>query len=257
MREREIVVRIRLPRLPRKRWLYTGAAAVLLVAGVAYAAVTWPAAYSSGQLLSASDISDRFNDLDSRGWQGSGTTRYFNGSVGIGYATPSQLIDARTSLTAGINLKSTGTGSAYLTLDRSTASTSFSSQVSFVSGGNPEWNIGTAEGAGAGASDFGIYNYHVGSNAFAILNSNNSVGIGTTAPIAQLEVVGHVRTSAGSVARYGAEFWEINAVAPTSCNTQCGNGICIGVYVDQDTPVVKGACSDTTPNRNCICIGRP
>lgn len=70
MREREIVIRIKLPESPRKRWLLGGIVAILGLSAVAYAAFPTPPypvpAFSSGSPLSSSMASGYINGLDSR-----------------------------------------------------------------------------------------------------------------------------------------------------------------------------------------------
>jgi hypothetical protein len=64
MREREIIIRFRLPRSPRARWLIGGATALLLTGALVYAAV--PNMFNAGDPLSATKIMGNFNYLDNR-----------------------------------------------------------------------------------------------------------------------------------------------------------------------------------------------
>src|SRR4051794_11504349 len=66
MSNREIIIRIQLPRTLRKRWLIGGGVGVMLAGVVAYAAVTWPASHTPGTKISAADLDGYLNDLDSR-----------------------------------------------------------------------------------------------------------------------------------------------------------------------------------------------
>src|SRR5439155_16818667 len=66
MREQEIVIRLRVPRWPRRRWLVGGAAAVMLTGAIAFAAVTWPSSHSAGTKLSGADLDAYLNDLNTR-----------------------------------------------------------------------------------------------------------------------------------------------------------------------------------------------
>lgn len=66
MKNREIVIRIQLPRSPRKRWLLGTAAAVMLGGAIAYAATVWPASFVSGQPVSSADLKFYLNDLNNR-----------------------------------------------------------------------------------------------------------------------------------------------------------------------------------------------
>lgn len=49
-------------------------------------------------------------------------------------------------------------------------------------------------------------------------------------------------------------FWRDGASSGTSCNTQCGNGYCLGAY--QDGTNTKYGCTYTGTNLNCICVGQ-
>ena len=67
MSHREIVIRIQLPRAPRRRWLVAAGAFVVLVGGaMAVAAVTWPASHAVGSKLSGSDLDAYLNNLNTR-----------------------------------------------------------------------------------------------------------------------------------------------------------------------------------------------
>jgi hypothetical protein len=61
MREREIVIRLRLPASPRWRWPLGAGAAVVLVGAVVYAAV--PNVFKPGDSLSYQKMNDNFNAL--------------------------------------------------------------------------------------------------------------------------------------------------------------------------------------------------
>jgi hypothetical protein len=58
MREREIIISLRLPATPRKRWLVAAATALLGVGVLAYAAA--PNTFSSGQVLSSAQLNANF-----------------------------------------------------------------------------------------------------------------------------------------------------------------------------------------------------
>ena len=70
-----------------------------------------------------------------------------------------------------------------------------------------------------------------------------------------LTVTGHIRTAQDANANRTMEFWSVGSLTGTACTTSCGNGYCGGAYVDLST--TKAACTDVTPNRNCICYGQP
>jgi hypothetical protein len=110
-----------------------------------------------------------------------------NTMVGIGTTTPGTALDVQNnSASATIRAKSTA-GSGVLYLDRASAIASNSSQIGFLSAGNPDFTIGTSQGS-AGISDFSIYNYGTGSNVFTIQKSNGNVGIGTVTPGYRLHI---------------------------------------------------------------------
>lgn len=64
MRERELVIRLRLPRWLRRRWSLAGAVAVVGFGAIVYAAV--PNVFSSGEPLSSAKINANFDSLDGR-----------------------------------------------------------------------------------------------------------------------------------------------------------------------------------------------
>jgi hypothetical protein len=66
MSKREIVFRIQVPHVPKKRWLIAGGSASLLVGVFAYAATTWPANFMTGQPISSGDLKFYLNDLNTR-----------------------------------------------------------------------------------------------------------------------------------------------------------------------------------------------
>lgn len=61
MREREIVLRLRLPRSPRTRWLLTAAAVLLFGSAIVYAAAL--KTFTAGQPLKAADLTANFNQI--------------------------------------------------------------------------------------------------------------------------------------------------------------------------------------------------
>lgn len=64
MKEKEIVIRLRLPASLRKRWLIALAGALLCVGAVAYA--TLPYSFNTGDQLSSTKLNGNFNNLDGR-----------------------------------------------------------------------------------------------------------------------------------------------------------------------------------------------
>lgn len=252
MSTREIVIRIQLPRAPRKRWLVGGGALVMLVGAIAYAAVTWPASHPTGTKLSGLDLDGYLNDLNNRSWQGSPTSRYFNGgNVGIGTTTPGQPLDVEAAANVVIQARSTTSGAAALNLDR--AVTSHSAQVSFLTAGTSDFSMGTLQGGGG--SDFGILNSGLSSTALTILKSNNNVGVGTKSPAEALDVLGNVSLFGGNRTMVLAVT---SAGGALPCNSACGNisGACLAAFPD-----VAGAgattCADNTQNHVCLCATHP
>ncbi len=67
MRNREVVIRFQLPESPHNRWLVAVCAAAGVSAGaLAWAAVTYPASFMTGQPISSSAVNGYINDLNSR-----------------------------------------------------------------------------------------------------------------------------------------------------------------------------------------------
>jgi hypothetical protein len=60
MREKEIIIRLRFPPAPRKRWLVGGVAALICVSASVYAALS---TFTAGQPLKAADLNANFNQL--------------------------------------------------------------------------------------------------------------------------------------------------------------------------------------------------
>lgn len=93
-----------------------------------------------------------------------------------------------------------------------------------------------------------------------IRGDTGNVGIGTTAPGAPLEVMGEdggsaVRINSGPSSGRTFDIAYVGALNGTSCDTACGTRYCIGGYAD-DGGTTKAICTDTGPNKYCICIGR-
>ena len=102
------------------------------------------------------------------------------GNLGIGTNNPGQTLDVQSNGSSVIRAKSSG-GSGVLVLDRASAVSANSAQVSFSSGGATDFAMGTSQGS-AGVSDFSIYNYGTANNAFTIQKGSNNVGMGTATP---------------------------------------------------------------------------
>jgi hypothetical protein len=110
-----------------------------------------------------------------------------NTTVGIGTTSPGTALDVQNSNSSvAIRARSTA-GSSTIFLDRASAAAANSAQIGFYSAGNPDFAMGTSQGS-AGVSDFSVYNYGSGSNAFTILKSSGNIGVGTVAPGTPLEV---------------------------------------------------------------------
>ncbi len=105
---------------------------------------------------------------------------------------------------------------------------------------------------------FNFYGYvsWLNTNPIMTMRWNGNVWIWTINPLATFETRWNIRTSWAQWARYGMEFWSVSSLNGTSCNISCNNGYCIWGYIDDDTST-KVSCAATTPNKNCICIGRP
>ncbi len=64
MRQHEIVIRLRLPDSPQKRWLLAGIVTMVGVGAIAYAAV--PNSFSPNTPISSKSVNDNFTYLDNR-----------------------------------------------------------------------------------------------------------------------------------------------------------------------------------------------
>jgi len=95
MREREFVVRLRVPQLPRRRWLIIAATAVVCFGALGYAAIT---TFAPNEVLSATKMNANFQDLDGR--FNAGLLKIGNGGTGIAAAPTA----------AGQYLRSSGAG---------------------------------------------------------------------------------------------------------------------------------------------------
>ncbi len=51
------------------------------------------------------------------------------------------------------------------------------------------------------------------------------------------------------------ELWKTGATSGTTCEAACGRGYCLVAYVD-DARDEKIPITQSTPNKNCICVGR-
>ncbi len=110
------------------------------------------------------------------------------GIVGIGTTSPGETLDVQ-SATESVALRAKSTfRSSTLILDRASAASANSAQISFSSAGNTDFAMGTSQGS-AGVSDFSIYNYGTASNAFTIQKSSGNVGIGTSSPNTSLHLL--------------------------------------------------------------------
>jgi hypothetical protein len=133
---------------------------------------------------------------------GSGTAApsnglYVAGNTGIGTANPASKLEVYN----GVLTVTSTTSSASLVLNRANSVGGTSNQILFKDNGAVKWALGGTNIGSAGAGNFSLYNYTLGSNAMTISNSSNNIGIGTTAPEAKLHVVGSgtgiIGTSAG------------------------------------------------------------
>lgn len=251
MSKREIVIRIQLPRVPRKRWLVGGGAAVMLAGVIAYAAVTWPAGHTAGQKLSAADLDGYLNDLNNRSWQGSPTSLYFNGgNVGVGTATPAvPLHVSNGSANELVRVQGGGTGAAndaYIGFFDSAGT-----RIGYVGDGSPnDANTFLVSDSAA------VQLVSAAGRAFTVAaNGNVGVGVGNSSPAEALDVHGNISLFGGnrSVVMVATS---VGGAVP--CNTACGNisGLCLAAFFD-----IAGSgpttCSDNTQNHVCLCATHP
>jgi hypothetical protein len=182
---REFVIRIRLPERPRKRWLIGGAALVLGLGAIAYAAL--PYSFNAGDALSAAKVSGNFADLDSRSWQGTGTTRTFNGKVGIGVASPSQSLEV-----GGGIVSADSSGTAYYMYTNDTGYV-YIGPRSGTSANGAGVTLGGATNSVAGAGQFRLNTPNAAAVSL-LVTSDGKVGMGTPTPASRLDLGGGCMT---------------------------------------------------------------
>ncbi|MEM9596935.1 MAG: hypothetical protein AAGD06_21875 [Acidobacteriota bacterium] len=51
-------------------------------------------------------------------------------------------------------------------------------------------------------------------------------------------------------------LWVGTGLSGTTCTAACASGVCLAAYVDQRA-VQRVSCDVSSPNRNCLCVGRP
>lgn len=173
-----------------------GVVVALLISGnTAMATCTVPNELQNGQTADAELVMANFTSIANCVVSTANPT--FTGSMGINTVSPVFTLDVRNTGGASIGAKSTSAGGAVLSLDRSTSSLSYASQISFSSAGAPDFAMGTSQGSAA-ASDFSIYSYGGAGNAFTIKKSNGYVGILANSPTYPLYVNGTVYATAGA-----------------------------------------------------------
>jgi hypothetical protein len=98
-------------------------------------------------------------------------------NVGIGITSPSGKLQVQTAATNdGIQVTQTGTTAASLILNQTTA-------------GGHKWALFSKGSGNSAAGDFSIYDYTSGVDRFYI-NASGNTGIGSTSPVAKLQVNG-------------------------------------------------------------------
>lgn len=106
-----------------------------------------------------------------------------SGNVGIGTASPSQLLDVRGNSGSDISaiIKNDGAGRAVVKLD---AGGSSQSGVYFLQGGTEKWRV-----VATGSTSFQLYDVTAAAYRLSVDNAGN-LGIGTASPGAKLDVQG-------------------------------------------------------------------
>lgn len=119
------------------------------------------------------------------------TTQSVLGALGVGTSAPGYLFEVATPTTSWAQMAMvTGGPDAALSL--------------FNTGGHEYWLDSGSGTAGVGAGNFAIYDNTLGATRL-VVTKNGLIGIGTTAPVAQLEVVGSAVPGVvqGAVLAYG------------------------------------------------------
>jgi hypothetical protein len=132
------------------------------------------------------------------------------GNVGIGTTNPANLLHVAG---AGDVAKFSTTGSGFLYINQATAGNNYL-QLAFQVAGLDKWHVGIAPTT----NDFSFWNSATSQTAFTLKQSNGNVGIGTTNPLARLQINGIAGVDGG--AKY-----IIQAIDETPMGAGVGGGI--------------------------------
>jgi hypothetical protein len=149
-----------------------------------------------------------------------------SGNVGIGTTNPANLLHVAGS---GDVAKFNTTGSGFIYINQATAGNNYL-QLAFQVAGLDKWHMGIAPTT----NDFSFWSNGTSQTAFTLKQSNGNVGIGTTNPLARLQINGLAGADGG--AKY-----IIQTVDETAMAAGVGGGIAFtGNYLDANLANFSG-----------------
>jgi len=152
MKNREIVIRLQLPRAPRVRWLVGGAAVILCSSALVYAALTQ---FTAGTPIKSTDVNANFNNLDTR--LASVEAKPAGGKV-VAVSAGNNYFDAAVHTVATISINAPAAGTVMV------ASTGWVGFFTHTNGTQDVMNCCLDSGAACGGSSYSYEEYQVPSS---------------------------------------------------------------------------------------------